>query len=386
MAESAPSSLFPHLASETSPADANILIVDDIEANRDLLSKRLDRLGYHYCLAEDGQQCLDMMRKQDFDLVLLDIMMPNKNGYQVLEEMNESPRLKWVPVIMVSAVEGIESVIKCIELGAVDYLTKPFNPVLLKARISACLENKRLSDREREYRSFIEKNNLYLNEQVLKQSQQISSTQLAAIFAMSKLAESRDPETGEHLMRMREYCRLVAVRLAKLEKYKSFIDPDFIENIYTASPLHDIGKVGIPDSILLKNGVLNDEEWVIMKSHTVIGAETLRAVDSQHSGNAFIQIGIDLAESHHERWDGSGYPHGLSGEVIPLAGRILALGDVYDALTSSRCYKKGFTHEKSREYILSQRGKHFDPDVVDVFIEAEDEFINIRQSFPDPDE
>jgi len=268
-------------------------------------------------------------------------------------------------------------------LGAEDYLPKPFNATLLKARISASLEKKRLRDQEQEYRVYIERYNRNLEERVMRQVRQITSAQIATIFAMSKLAESRDPETGAHLERMREYCRLLSETLSHKKKYELIVDRQFIDNIYAASPLHDIGKVGVPDNVLLKPGKLDVPEWVVMKTHPIIGAETLRAVDRQHPGNNFIKTGIAIAEFHHERWDGSGYPYGLKGERIPLEARILALGDVYDALTSRRCYKEPFTHERTREIILEGAGQHFDPEIVEAFLEMESEFIRIRTFYRD---
>ena len=203
---------------------------------------------------------------------------------------------------------------------------------------------------------------------------------------MAKLAESRDPETGEHLERMAEYNKLLCKNLRMLPKYESIIDDKYIENIHAASPLHDIGKVGIPDNILTKPGKLSEREFDIMKTHSAIGADTLRIVDEKHPGNDLVRMGIEIAESHHEKWDGAGYPNGVSGENIPLAGRILALGDVYDALTSKRVYKEAFSHEKSREIILEGRGTHFDPDVVGAFISIENEFLTVKERFADTEE
>jgi len=310
---------------------------------------------------------------------MLDLMMPEMDGYQVLQAIKAQPQFVHLPVIMVSANDEMENIVKCIEIGAEDYLPKPFNPVLMRARVEASLQKKIMHDREADYQRELET-------RVREQVREISSAQLAAIFAMSKLAESRDNETGAHLERMREYCKLLANRMAQLEKYQRVIDEDFVEAIYAASPLHDIGKVGIPDHILLKAGKLDLAEWEIMKSHAVIGGATLRAVDEQHPGNILIRMGIDIAEAHHEKWDGSGYPHGLRGESIPLAARILALGDVYDALTSKRCYKKAFSHEDARLIIEQGSGRHFDPEAVGAFLEIEGEFIRIRQYMKDPDE
>lgn len=362
---------------------STLLVVDDNEMNRDMLVRRLKPLGYQVDTACDGGQALDMLQKGDYDLVLLDIMMPVMDGFEVLQHMKLQQRLKSVPVIMITALDDTSSAARCIDMGAEDYLTKPFDPTLLKARISSCLERKRLHDQESLYRSKMEEYNNQLQARVRQQVQEISQAQLGAIFAMSKLAESRDPETGEHLERMREYCKVLSQQLSRLPKYEIIIDNTFISDIYAASPLHDIGKVGIDDSVLLKAGKLTDKEWVIMKMHPIIGAETLREVDKQHPGNSLIRMGIDIAASHHEKWDGSGYPYGLQGTEIPLVARILALGDVYDALTSKRCYKEAFSHEKSRQIVLDSSGTHFDPEVVDGFIQTEDEFKRIREYYQD---
>lgn len=362
---------------------SSLLVVDDNEMNRDMLVRRLKPLGYQVDTACDGGQALEMLQNGNYDLVLLDIMMPVMDGFEVLRQMKLQQRLKSVPVIMITALDDTSSAARCIDMGAEDYLTKPFDPTLLKARISSCLERKRLHDQESLYRTKIEEYNNQLQERVRQQVQEISQAQLGAIFAMSKLAESRDPETGEHLERMREYCKVLSQQLSKLTKYEIIIDNTFISDIYAASPLHDIGKVGIDDSVLLKAGKLTDQEWRVMKLHPVIGAETLREVDKQHPGNSLIRMGIDIAASHHEKWDGSGYPYGLQGTEIPLVARILALGDVYDALTSKRCYKEAFNHEKSRQIVIESSGNHFDPEVVDAFIQTEDEFKRIREFYQD---
>jgi putative two-component system response regulator len=364
--------------------DAVVLVVDDNEFNRDLLTQRLERDGYSVRQACNGEQALETLRHEAVDLVLLDIMMPVMDGYQTLAHMQNDPRMAHIPVIVITAVDDIEAAVRCIESGAEDFIGKPFNPVLLRARVSASLDKKRLHDLETAQRQSIEQQNRSLEEKVCRQVREISSAQLAAIFAMSKLAESKDPETGAHLERMREYCLVLSQQLAQLPRYHDVITQGFQDNIYAASPLHDIGKVGIPDEVLLKPGKLTDQEWLVMKRHPLIGGETLRAVDLQYPGNDFVRIGIEIAECHHEKWDGSGYPQGLAGERIPLVARILALGDVYDALTSKRCYKEAFSHQKSRSIVTEQSGRHFDPDVVDAFLECEDEFIRIRAYFQDP--
>jgi putative two-component system response regulator len=365
---------------------STILVVDDNNLNRDLLTQRLVRDGHQVLQAANGLEALHTLRDVSIDLVLLDIMMPVMDGYQTLEEIKRDQHLRHIPVIIITAFDETEGAVRCIEQGAEDYVGKPFNAILLRARVRASLDKKRLHDLQQRHHEAVEQHNRSLEGRVQQQVQEISSAQLAAIFAMSKLAESKDPETGEHLERMREYCRVLSQELARLPRYHDVITQAFQDNIYAASPLHDIGKVGVPDNILLKPGPLNDEEWVIMKSHPLIGGETLRAVDRQYPGSEFIRTGIDIAECHHEKWNGSGYPRGLSGEQIPLAARILALGDVYDALTSKRCYKDKFSHDKSRSIIVEQAGTHFDPDVVEAFLNREDEFLQIRDNFHDPDE
>lgn len=363
---------------------SSLLVVDDNEMNRDLLQRRLANDTTRITTAANGHEALALLQQQTFDLILLDVMMPVMDGFEALEKIQKDERMRRMPVIMITALDDVDNAVRCIEMGAVDYITKPFNPTLLKARVSACLERKHLGDQQERYRREVEQANVHLSERVREQVRELSETQLSTIFAMSKLAESRDPETGEHLERMREYCKVLSEKLGSMSKYGEVIDSAFVENIYTASPLHDIGKVGVDDHVLLKPGKLTPDEWKLMRMHPVIGAETLREVDRQHPGNAFLRTGIAIAESHHEKWDGSGYPYGLVGEDIPLAARILALGDVYDALTSKRCYKDAFSHEQSREMIEAQIGRHFDPDVCRAFLASENEFKRIRCEFQDP--
>ena len=371
------------MGQEIETEKAKILVVDDNSVNCKIVNDLIIMMGYDSVMAENGLYALSTLEKQECDLVLLDIRMPDMDGYQVLEYMKNDSRLCQIPVIMISALDDMESVVRCIENGAEDYMVKPFNHTILKARINACLERKLLHDKENQYQGQIEKFNLDLQDRVSKQVSEITAAQRATIFAMAKLAESRDPETGEHLLRIREYVRIICQRLCIRSEYAAIIDDDYIENICAASPLHDIGKVGISDRILLKPGKLTKEEFDEMKVHTIIGAETLREVNRLHAGNDFVGIGIEIAESHHEKWDGTGYPHGLVGEDIPLVGRILALTDVYDALTSKRCYKEAFSHTRSHDIIVEGRGKHFDPNVVDAFVSSGKEFLGIRGRYVD---
>ncbi|MFP4381676.1 MAG: HD domain-containing phosphohydrolase [Candidatus Sumerlaeia bacterium] len=364
---------------------AKILIADDNEVNRLYLSDFIESLGYQTHCAANGVDVLEILKSKAYwpDLVLLDNLMPEMNGFEVLKKMKVDIELRDLPVIMISATNEMDTVASCIEIGADDYLTKPFNSVLLRARISSCLAKKQLQDERLKNQSKLEEYNNTLQNRVKEQVDEISTAHMATIFAMSKLAESRDEDTGEHLERMREYARIIAEYLSTLPKYRHLIDETFIENIFAACPLHDIGKVGIPDRILLKPGKLTKEEFDIMKYHPCIAADTLRAVEKLYPTHSFLHMGIEIAESHHEKWNGQGYPKGLQGEEIPISGRIVSLGDVYDALTTQRCYKEAFSHEKSKEIILEGRGAHFDPDVVDGFIAREDEFLAIRKHFQD---
>ncbi|GMT42534.1 MAG: two-component system response regulator [bacterium] len=362
-------------------SEYSLLIVDDNEMNRDLLSRRLNKCGFATSMAKDGMEALSMIEAEDYDLMLLDIMMPKMDGHQVLAYMKSSEKLRHIPVIMISSVDETNTVVKCIEMGAEDYLPKPFNPVLLNARIRASLEKKLFHDNENAYRRLIEKNNTNLEERVQRQAEEIVSAQHGMIFVMSKLTESRDPDTGTHLERLRDYCEVLARNMSKLSKYAGIIDEQFIEDICTASPLHDIGKVGVPDNILLKPGKLTEQEWIVMHRHPIIGSETLRALDTKYLDNSLVRKGIEIVESHHEKWNGLGYPYRLTKERIPLSARILALADVFDALMSKRCYKDALPYEEARKIIISERERHFDPGVVDAFIRSEKEFQEIQKTY-----
>lgn len=354
---------------------AHILVVDDLEANRDMLARRLQQLGHVVSCAESGWDALQQLANSAIDLVLLDLMMPEMDGIEVLQKIKANAHLLHLPVVMVSANDEMDNVVRCIEMGAEDYLPKPFNPILLRARVEACLQKKRSRDCELEQHRALEA-------KVRVQVKEISSAQQAAIFAMSKLAESRDTESSGHLERTREYCRALAQQLARTSKYQKIIDAHFVDALYAAAPLHDIGKVGVPDHILMKAS-LNLNEWEILKTHPLIGGATLRAVEAQHPGNIFIRMGIDIVEAHHEKWDGSGYPHGLRGESIPLAARIMALADAYDGFTSARENRRYFSHEEARQMIELGAGRHFDPDVVAAFISIEADMVRIRRQYPD---
>ncbi len=362
---------------------ASILIADDNLINQELLKDVVVSLGHIPTTVSNGNDVLKHVDNDKPDMILLDLMMPEMNGFQVLKVLKSKGLLDELPVIVISSVEKLESIAACIRIGAKDYLVKPFDRILLQARIQASIEMRQTHNRLEKYYDLVTDFNEILERRVKKQVEEISQSHLGTIFAMSQLAESRDTDTGDHLERIREYCKQLCQILQMDKKYQSEITDQYIESIYIASPLHDIGKIGIPDNVLQKKGKLTDEEFSTMKKHTTVGANTLRKVNQKHPDNLFIRIGIEIAESHHEKWDGSGYPNGKENKSIPLSARILALADVYDALTTRRCYKPAFSHEKSTAIITEGKDKHFAPDIVDAFLESEYAFHQIKNQFRD---
>ncbi len=272
-----------------------------------------------------------------------------------------------------SALTDVNVKVRAFKQGGVDYIEKPFQFEEVRARVDTHLKLRFLQKEVEAYSKSLEK-------RVQEKVQEITESQMATIFAMAKLAESRDNETGDHLKRIQIFCRLMAEKLSVREEYRGQINDSFIDNLQKASPLHDIGKVGIRDAILLKPGKLTESEFEEMKKHTTIGADTLKEVYAKYPDNHFMEIGIAVAQSHHEKLDGSGYPEGLAGEEIPLSARIMALVDVYDALRSKRVYKEAFPFERTCEIIFEGRGKHFDPTMVDIFFESGQEFERISAS------
>ena len=355
---------------------ATIMVVDDTPANLKLLEEILQGQGYRVLQFPRGDMALKAAAKNPPDLILLDIMMPEMNGFEVCQQLKADERLQDIPVLFISSLDDTESKLQAFSKGGVDYVTKPFQEAEVLARVKTHLELQRV-------RRELQRYNLHLEDLVREKVQEIFDSQMATILAVSKLAEYRDDETGKHIERTRVFCKLVAEKLREHHRYAKSITDDFLRNIYNSAPLHDIGKVGIPDNILLKPGKLAQEEFEIMKTHTTIGAATLQAVQHRYPNNQFINMGVVLTRSHHEKWDGSGYPDGLVGEDIPLSGRIMALADVYDALRSKRPYKEAFTHEKAREIIAEGAGSHFDPGIVKAFLALENEFAAIRERMGD---
>lgn len=358
---------------------ANILIIDDQETNLKILRILLEKEGYKVFPALSGTIALALIEEKEenfFDLILSDINMPIMSGFdfcKILRNENKY-RLKCLetPIIFVSALTNSDDITQGLELGGADYITKPFNTKEIKLRVKNHLKMRELQQDLEEY-------NHSLLDKVAMQSKQLVQMQMSVIFSLAKLAQSRDDDTGKHLERVQIFCKLLAEEFIEQNTFSELVEKNFIEDIYHASPLHDIGKVGISDLILLKPGKLNEEEYNIMKTHTVIGATTLQEVNQKFKGNSFIEMGILIARYHHERWDGNGYPDGLSEVKIPLCARIMAIADVYDALKSKRVYKDGFPHEKCVEIIKEGAGTQFDPMLVSLFLDINQSFYEAWQ-------
>ncbi|MBT4289154.1 MAG: two-component system response regulator [Deltaproteobacteria bacterium] len=352
-------------------SNCNILVVDDTEANIDILVDALSP-DYEVSVAMDGQSALDDVKENIPDLILLDIMMPGMDGYEVCRQLKENPETHHIPIVFLTAMTGDEDEAKGLGLGAIDYITKPFNQELVKSRIKNHLELKLLQD--------------HLEKQVRLRTKQLEQTQEATIITLATLAEYRDPETGGHIKRTQNYVQLLAKSLQTHDNFKSFLTDDFIELLYKSAPLHDIGKVGVPDHILLKPGKLTDEEFVEMKKHTIYGRNSIAAAEKMLGDDSFLKIAKEIAEFHQEKWDGSGYPHSLKGEDIPISARLMAIADVYDALISKRVYKPPFTHTKAVNIIKEGSGSHFDPIMVATFEKITEQFRNAALEFADFEE
>lgn len=341
----------------------NIMLVDDVPENLTLLTGMLKEKGHRVRPVPSGKLALKAIEIEPPDLILLDITMPEMDGFEVCRRLKQDVRFRDIPIIFISALTETLDKVKAFGIGGVDYVTKPFQFEEVEARVETHLKLRRYQT--------------HLEELVAEQVDEISASQISTIFALSKLAESRDNETGEHMERVQIFCRMLAEKIGQEQPYTRVIDDAFINDIFNASPLHDIGKVGIPDHVLLKPGELTPAEFDIMKKHSNVGAITLEAVCDIYRKNVFINMGISIARHHHECWDGTGYPDGLKGDEIPLVARIMAIADVYDALRSKRCYKEAFSRDKSRKIIESGSGTKFDPNLVKTFLVLEEQFDGI---------
>ncbi|MCB1747083.1 MAG: two-component system response regulator [Gammaproteobacteria bacterium] len=356
---------------------APVLIVDDQPENITVLGDLLSA-EFPVRTATSGARALELARiEPQPELVLLDLMMPGMDGFEVLRRLTRDPATRDIPVIIVTAMEAVAAEERGLALGAVDYIVKPFKAPLVLARVRAQVELKRARDR-------LAAQNDWLEAEVERRLQDNLRIQNVAILALARLAEVRDNETGNHLRRTQAYVRILAEHLARQPRYAARLDSQTIDLIAKSAPLHDIGKVGIPDHILLKPGRLTGDEWLVMKTHAALGAEALERAEADLAyPMAFFNFAKQIARHHHERWDGSGYPDGLAGEAIPLAARLMALADVFDALISRRTYKEAFPVARARELILAERGRHFDPQVVDAFAAEFEAFCAIAARYSD---
>jgi len=331
-----------------------ILGVDDDEIALDVLEAAVSSEGYEFVRASDGYEALKRMQEERIQLVISDWMMPGLTGIDLAKKVREMGASRYIYIIILTSRSEKADLLDGLQAGADDFIIKPFDPMELRLR--------------------------------LRVAQRILSleTHQLTIFALAQLADTRDNETGNHLNRIRLYSRILAEHVvAHLDNTTEEVSADFIELIYMTSPLHDIGKVGIPDCVLLKPGRLDDHEFEIMKTHANLGGQTLDRAVKEYPDVAYLRIARDIAMSHHERYDGKGYPDGLKGEDIPLCARVVSLADVYDALVSKRVYKDPFSHEMAKKIIEEGRGTQFDPLVVDAFLESEEEFLGIASKYSD---
>lgn len=357
-----------------------VLLVDDTADNLMLMVDLLkDR--YRIKAANSGEKALRILESDPLpDLILLDIMMPGLSGYEVAERLKSSPRTCGIPIIFLTAMATIEDEILGFEMGAVDYITKPISPPLVLARVDTQLKVKAAAD-------FLRDQNDFLEQEVQRRTREVMAIQDVTIHAMASLAETRDNETGNHIRRTQHYIRLLADLLREHPRFRDFLDEDTIRLLFKSAPLHDIGKIGIPDHILLKPGRFTPEEFEIMKTHTTLGRDAIQHAENQLGVKVdFLRLAKEIAYSHQEKWDGSGYPEGLAADDIPISARLMAVADVYDALISRRVYKPGMPHEQAVGIIREGRGSHFDPDICDVFVANAGRFREISERFSDTDQ
>lgn len=358
---------------------ATVLVVDDTPDNLTLMASLLQG-HYRVKVANGGEKALRIVRSDaPPDLVLLDIMMPDIDGYEVCRQIKAQEGTRHIPVIFLTARSDTDDEREGLALGAVDYITKPISPPILLARVATHLALKATAD-------FLRDKSVYLEREVALRTLEVQAIQDVTIMAMTSLAETRDNETGNHIRRTQLYVRTLAERLRHHPRFEAVLNDRMIELLYKSAPLHDIGKIGIPDSILLKPGKLTVDEFEVIKTHTTLGRRAIEDAERRLGMRvAFLSVSKEIAYSHQEKWDGSGYPEGLRGDDIPVSARLMAVADVYDALISKRVYKPAFSHEQACATIVKGRATHFDPDMVDAFVELAEDFRAIAQRYPDPD-
>lgn len=356
-----------------------ILVVDDTPDNLTLVSNLLKK-DYRVRVAISGEKALKIaLSESPPDLILLDVMMPVMDGYEVCQQLRTNVLTAHIPIIFLTAKSEVEDERKGLSLGASDYITKPISPPILEARVKTHLVAKAHAD-------FLTDKASYLESEVARRTREISAIQDVTIQAMASLAETRDSDTGNHIRRTQFYVKALTKKLKNHPRFSLFLNDSMIEMIYKSAPLHDIGKVGIPDRILLKPGRFDSDEFEIMKTHTTLGRDAIQAAENSLGLKVdFLSIAKEIAYGHQEKWDGSGYPAGLAGEAIPICARVMAVADVYDALISRRIYKDSMSHEKALSIMKEGSGSHFDPDIVGAFLAIQDEIKSIAMLYADSD-
>lgn len=353
-----------------------ILAVDDAPENLHVLHELLSPY-YRVLAANTGEKCLQLARMQRPKLILLDVMMPGMDGFQVFMRLREMPETAEIPVIFLTAMGATAAEQKGLEMGAADYIAKPIVPPILLARVKTQIELKQARD-------WLRNQNAFLEAEVARRMAENDLTQKISIRALAHLAETRDPETGNHILRTQSYVNLLAQLLREHPRFRDFLCERNIALLTRSAPLHDIGKVGIPDHVLLKPGKLDPHEWEIMKTHAELGAKAIERTEIDvEMPIDFLGFAKEIAHWHHEKWDGSGYPDGLRGDSIPVSARLMAIADVFDALISARVYKPAFPLDVARDMIAEGRAGHFDPDVTDAFLDNFGEFVAIARHFKD---
>lgn len=350
-----------------------VLVVDDTPDNLTLMSALL-KDEYRVKVANNGEKALRIAHAiPQPDLILLDIMMPDMDGYEVCRQLKADGMTRDIPLIFLTARTETEDEKLGLELGAVDYISKPISPPIVMARVRTHLKLKAAAD-------FLWDKNLFLEQEVERRIREVRAVQEVTILALASLAETRDNATGNHLRRTQQYIRSLSVKLKTHPRFQEFLTDSTIDMLFKSAPLHDVGKVGIPDHILFKPGSLDPAEFAIMKTHARIGCDAIaNAEKSLGTSVGFLRIAKEIALSHHERWDGSGYPEGLAGDGIPISARLMAVADVYDAMISHRVYREAMPHDTVAQTIIDGRGTHFDPDIVTAFVDVQDEFREITR-------
>ncbi|KAF0812083.1 Cyclic di-GMP phosphodiesterase response regulator RpfG [Andreprevotia sp. IGB-42] len=358
-----------------------ILIVDDTPDNLLLMSNLL-RESDQYIIkaANNGEKALRIAQADPPpDLILLDIMMPGISGHEVARILKAAPATRDIPIIFLTAMASTADETQGLEMGAADYITKPISPPVVLARVDTQLKVKAAAD-------FLRDKNDYLEQEVARRTLEVMAIQDVTIHAMASLAETRDNETGNHIRRTQHYIKVLAEHLRDHPRFRHFLDDETIKLLFKSAPLHDIGKIGIPDRILLKPGRFTPEEFEIMKTHTTLGRDAIAHAEQQLGMDVgFLRLAKEIAYGHQEKWDGSGYPEGKAGDDIPISARMMAVADVYDALISRRVYKEGMSHDEALHIIREGRATHFDPDICDAFLACAEQFQHIAAQFADSD-